>query len=184
MPAPESCRGVNDTYPDLTPGPERWSITPIDNGLRLVAGVLRANVNHVNCVQCSCLLWQRSMDFKSCMALAFLLLLVFLSFVTEVYGLKCTLTLVHIIPVFYDRSLWTLNPVWHCHPLDCLYCRAWSCMLFLSLWQRSMDFDFLYGSAIPWTASNSNWLWPITPTGGDQSGMNTRRDMYTSGEYM
>ena len=75
------------TYPDLTPGPEQWSITPIDNGLRLVAGVLRANVNHVNCVQCSCLLWQRSMDFKSCMALAFLLLLVFLSFVTEVYGL-------------------------------------------------------------------------------------------------
>ena len=23
MPAPESCRGVNDTYPDLTPGPEQ-----------------------------------------------------------------------------------------------------------------------------------------------------------------
>ena len=29
----------------------------------------------------------------------------------------------HIIPVFYDRGLWTLNPVRLYHPFDCQCCR-------------------------------------------------------------
>ena len=69
----------------------------------------------------------------------------------------------HIIPVFYDRGLWTLNPVWLCHPLDCQCCRAWNYMLFLSFVTEVYGLCILYGSAIPWNAMLQNMKMYIIP---------------------